>query len=103
MIMNTDTTERTLEQIVSDMRAAFIDAADRYQPSTSPQTILNYHAEFKASAELLSLRLWRQFDDSVIDYDAWSQAEANITLHTNEAADLARRAYVLMTDREEGL
>jgi hypothetical protein len=103
MTLNTDTTERTLEQIVSDMRAAYIDAAERIGSSTSPQTILNYLAEAKATSELNSLQLWRQFDDSVITYEEWMAAEGIITTFMQEARKLELLAYALIADIEEGL
>jgi hypothetical protein len=103
MTLNTDTTERTLEQIISDMRAAYIDAADRLHSSTSPQTVHNYHAEAKATAELMSLRLWREFDDDVIGYDEWMGSEKRITALLAEAAKLADGAFALMDDQEIGL
>jgi hypothetical protein len=103
--MNTDTTTepRTLEHILADMRAAYIDAAERIGSSTSPQTILNYLAEAKATSELHSLQLWRQFDDSVITYEEWMNAEAIITMLMNEARKLELLAYALIADIEEGL
>lgn len=103
MTLNTDTTERTLEQIISDMRAAYIDAAERIGSSTSPQTILNYLAEAKATSELHSLQLWRQFDDSVISYEEWMASEGIITTFMQEARKLELLAYALIADIEEGL
>jgi hypothetical protein len=105
MIMNTDTTTepRTLEHILADMRAAYIDAAERIGSSTSPQTILNYLAEAKATSELHSLQLWRQFDDSVISYEEWMAAEGIITTFMQEARKLELLAYALIADIEEGL